>query len=32
VDMLEAAGVRTLREAIAASETAGAIRRRQAAY
>ncbi|TVQ54807.1 MAG: PAS domain-containing protein [Rhodobacteraceae bacterium] len=32
VDMLEVAGVRTLREAVAASTTAGAIRRKQAAY
>ncbi len=32
VDMLEAEGVRTLRDAVAASETAGAIRRKQAAY
>ncbi|MFN3613328.1 MAG: exonuclease domain-containing protein [Rubrimonas sp.] len=32
IDMLEPAGVRTLREAIEASRTAGAIRRRQAAY
>ncbi len=31
-DMLEAAGVRTLGEALAASRGAGAIRRRQAAY
>lgn len=32
MDMLEAARVRTLREAIAASQTAGAIRKQQAAY
>ena len=32
IDMLEAAGVRTLREAVEASRTAGAIRRKQAAY
>lgn len=32
VDMLESAGVRTLRQAIEASQTAGAIRRKQAAY
>jgi DNA polymerase-3 subunit epsilon len=32
IDMLEAAGVRTLGEAAAASRTAGAIRRKQAAY
>ena len=32
VDMLDAAGVRTLRQAIEASRTAGAIRRKQAAY
>lgn len=32
VDMLEAEGVRTLRDAVAASQTASAIRRQQAAY